>query len=111
MTARGGAETELTAQADEYIRRRGGYVDAYSQDRQTRQQLAGHPDRVYWLLGCLLWAEFKIGNNGLTPAEVKWWDRHQGLFNPPYTDGRVIRCLEDVQAWADGVITFGRMGQ
>jgi hypothetical protein len=92
-------ESEMLALCDELMERAGFVVDKYSQDRRTRSQLAGHPDRHYTGHGFSLFVEGKVGINGLTTAEEAWWKEHLPAFCPPLVDGRVWRSLDDAQEW------------
>lgn len=97
-------ESELLAIIDEFMARCGFVVDKFSQDRRTRSQLAGHPDRVYLGWGRLLYVEGKVGVNGLTTAEEKWWEQHRPKFRPPYVDGKIWRSLDDAATWVEANI-------
>jgi len=92
-------ESELMAAIDEFMERAGFTVDKYSQDRRTRVQLAGHPDRVYLGHGRCLYVEGKVGVNGLTTAEEKWWAEHRPYFHPPWIDGAIWRSVDDAAEW------------
>jgi len=92
-------ESEMLEDVDELMSRAGFVVDKFSQDRRTRAQLAGHPDRLYWGRGRCLYVEGKVGVNGFTTAEEKWWAEHRPYFHPPWVDGRVWRSVDDAAEW------------
>jgi len=92
-------ESELAAAIDAFMEAAGFCVDKYSQDRRTRVQLAGHPDRIYLGHGRLLYVELKVPGNTLTTAEEDWWDEHRPYFSPPWIDGRIWCHALDAPEW------------
>ena len=96
-------ESELAHDIDGFMEAAGVHVDKFSQNRKTRGQLAGHPDRVYLGHGRLLYVELKAHTNTLTVAEEDWWDTHRPYFNSPYVDGCIWRRFDDALEWVEGM--------
>ena len=97
-------ESEMLSLCDAYMETCGFAVLKYSQDRRTRAQLAGHPDRVYLGHGFCLFVEGKIGANGFTTAEEDWWAAvGPHLELAPNIEGQVWRSVDDARAWVEGV--------